>query len=116
MKSPGNHLWVAEMQDGQIAGMIGVQHHDEGTGEIRRLRVRGDVRGRGIGKKLVETAVKFCADRNYLKIALDTFVDREPAIQLFKKFRFRLDRTKMVGGKELLYFYLDLYGAEKKSD
>ena len=29
--------------------MIGVQHHDEGFGEIRRLRVAEDHRRRGIG-------------------------------------------------------------------
>jgi hypothetical protein len=59
-------------------------------------------------------AVKFCADHHYLKITLDTFVDREPAIKLFQKFRFHHDRTRSVGGKDLLYFYLDIYGTEKK--
>ena len=116
MKTPGNHLWVAQTPDGQIVGMIGVQHHDEGTGEIRRLRVREDMRRRGIGTRLVETALKYCADHHYLKITLDTFIDRDPAIKLFEKFHFRHDRTKSVSGKELLYFYLDIYGAQKKGE
>ena len=30
----GNHFWVA-VADGIVVGTIGVQHHDEGTGEIR---------------------------------------------------------------------------------
>lgn len=113
MKTPGNHFWVAEASGGRVVGMIGVQHHEQGVGEIRRLRVASDVRRRGIGSKLVETAVKFCADQQYLKINLDTFVDREPAIKLFEKFRFRHDRTRKVGEKDLLYFYLDIYGTEK---
>jgi ribosomal protein S18 acetylase RimI-like enzyme len=116
MKTPGCHLWVAETPTGEIVGMIGVQHHEAGTGEIRRLRVREDVRRRGIGTRLFETALKYCADNHYLKITLDTFVDREPAIKLFEKFHFRHDRTKSVSGKELLYFYLDIYGAEKKRE
>jgi hypothetical protein len=62
----------------------------------------------------METAVKFCADQQYLKIKLDTFVDREPAIKLFQKFRFRHDRTRKVGERDLLYFYLDIYGTEQK--
>ena len=115
MQTPGNHFWVAAIENGRIAGMIGVQHHEEGIGEIRRLRVAMDVRRRGIGSKLVETALQFCADQQYLKITLDTFVDREPAIKLFEKFRFRHDRTRNVGGKDLLYFYLDIYGTEKRS-
>jgi ribosomal protein S18 acetylase RimI-like enzyme len=114
MKTDGNHFWVSEAKDGRVVGMIGVQHHEQGVGEIRRLRVASDVRRRGIGTKLVEVAVKFCADQQYLKITLDTFVDREPAIKLFEKFRFRHDRTRNVAGKDLLYFYLDIYGREKQ--
>ena len=111
--TPGNHFWVAVSPGGDIVGMIGVHHHDEGVGEIRRLRVSGDHRRRGIGSKLMEAALKFCNDHNYLKITLDTFMDREPAIKLFEKFHFRHSRTRELHGKELLYFYLDIYGTEK---
>ena len=110
--SAGNHFWVAESEQGEIIGMVGVQHHEEGTGEIRRLRVRQDVRRRGVGTHLLEAAIKFCKERGYLKVALDTFVEREAALKLFEKFRFRHERTKSVGGKELLYFYLDLYTSD----
>jgi len=115
MKTPGNHFWVAEMVqpgDGAAAdgvGMVGVQHHEENAAEIRRLRVREDLRRRHIGTRLMETALKFCQDHGYLKITLDTFVEREPALKLFEKFRFRHSRTRVVSGKELMYFYLDLY-------
>jgi ribosomal protein S18 acetylase RimI-like enzyme len=120
MKTAGNHFWVAETTSdlpsdgaaGEIVGMIGVQHHEEGVGEIRRLRVRADVRRRGIGSKLIETALHFCQERSYLKITLDTFMEREPAIKLFEKFRFHHHRTKNVSGKDLMYFYLDLYSQE----
>jgi ribosomal protein S18 acetylase RimI-like enzyme len=116
MRTPGNHFWVATHPDSsEVVGMIGVQHHEQGVGEIRRLRVRNDVRRKGLGTRLVEVALKFCQDNNYLKITLDTFMDREPAIKLFEKFRFRHDRTRSVAGKELLYFYLDIYGSEKKT-
>jgi len=106
---PGNHFWVAENEQGQIVGMVGVQHHEAATGEIRRLRVASDHRRRGIGSALVETALKFCQENQYLKITLDTFMEREPAISLFRKFRFHHDHTRSVAGKDLMYFYLDLY-------
>ena len=111
---PGNHFWVAETSAGEVVGMIGVQHHDQGVGEIRRLRVKSDQRRRGIGTKLIEAAVKFCHDHQYLKVTLDTFVEREPAIKLFEKFRFHHSRTRTVQGKELMYFYLDLYTGEQQ--
>jgi ribosomal protein S18 acetylase RimI-like enzyme len=109
---PGSHFWVAVAAGGEIAGMVGVQHHEEGTGEIRRLRVSSNFRRRGIGSALVEAALRFCQERNYLKVTLDTFMEREPAIRLFEKFRFRHFRTRNVAGKDLMYFLLDLYAGE----
>lgn len=107
--APGSYFWVAEDERGEVVGMIGVQQRQQGIGEIRRLRVRSDCRRRGIGTRLVEAAVAFCLEQAYLKVALDTFVDREPALKLFEKFRFKHSRTKKIGEKDLLYFYLDLY-------
>jgi ribosomal protein S18 acetylase RimI-like enzyme len=114
MKPPGNHFWVAESFAGEVVGMIGVQHYDEGVGEIRRLRVHQDHRRRGIGYALVESALRFCQEQNYLKVTLDTFMERDPAIRLFEKFHFRLSTTRELSGKELVYFYLDLYAGEER--
>ncbi|HET6246397.1 MAG TPA: GNAT family N-acetyltransferase [Tepidisphaeraceae bacterium] len=113
IKSPSSHFWVAVAGDETVVGMIGVQQHDAGVGEIRRLRVAVPYRRRGIGSALVETALRFCEEHQYLKVKLDTYWDYEAAIQLFKKFHFRHERTKTIGEKQLLYFYLDLYSTEK---
>jgi ribosomal protein S18 acetylase RimI-like enzyme len=99
-----------------IVGMIGVQQHEDSVGEIRRLRVRHDLRRRGIGSGLVETALKFCQQHGYLKITLDTFMEREPAIKLFEKFHFRHSRTRSLSGKEIMHFYLDLYQRDVRPD
>ena len=114
MKPPGNRFWVAENLGGEVVGMVGVQAHEEDCGEIRRLRVRSDHRRKGIGSAPVEMALRFCQEKGYLKIQLDTFMEREPAVRLFEKFRFRHSRTRKVGEKELLYFYLDLYRGEER--
>ncbi|HEX4123698.1 MAG TPA: GNAT family N-acetyltransferase [Tepidisphaeraceae bacterium] len=114
MKTPGNHFWVAEMPDRGVIGMIGVQHHDEGVGVIRRLRVADSYKGRRFGRLLLDVALRYCHENGYLKITLDTFIDPDLAIQLFEKFHFRLDRKRTVAGKNLMYFYLDLYGRDAK--
>ena len=125
---PLNHFWVAETTDaaadprfadllpdpadrrpGRVQGMIGVQHHDEGVGEIRRLRVDEGHRRRRVGSRLLETAVKFCRDTGCLKVQLDTYIQRDAALKLFDRFRFRHGRTRQLHGKDMLYFYLDLY-------
>jgi ribosomal protein S18 acetylase RimI-like enzyme len=114
MRTPENHFWVAVTPKGEIVGMLGVQHHETGVGEIRRLRVHRRYRRRGIGGALLETALRFCQQKGDVKVTLDTVMDKSIAMPLFEKFHFRLQNTKQVGEKELLYFYLDLYRGEKK--
>jgi ribosomal protein S18 acetylase RimI-like enzyme len=109
MSDSGSHFWVAEAPGPQVVGMIGVQAQEEHACEIRRLRVALTHRGQGIGTRLVQTAVEFCHDRGYLKVALDTYIERDSAVALFDKLGFRLSRTWEVGGKQVLQFYLDLY-------
>ena len=62
---------------------------------------------------LLQRALEFCRDHGYLKVTLDTWVEREPALKLFEKFNFRHDKTRESGGKQLLFFYLDLYGSNR---
>ena len=118
LSHPHSHFWVAELDaDGngkqpEVVGMIGVQGHEENTAEIRRLRVAQEHRRRGIGSALLETALRFCHERGYLKITLDTFMEREPAVRLFEKFHFRHGRTRNVAGRDVMHFYLDLYQGE----
>src|ERR1700760_2632641 len=49
MQQEGSHFWVAENHERLVVGMVGVQQHEPGVGEIRRLRVLKDHRRRGIG-------------------------------------------------------------------
>jgi GNAT superfamily N-acetyltransferase len=109
MNTSGNHFWVAENHDGQLVGMIGVQHHDREVGQVRRLRVAQDYRRRGIGKALIETAIRFCKDNQDIKVAFDTFAERTIVVEMFQKLGFSHGGTRHHGGKDLLYFYMDLY-------
>ncbi len=115
MRIPGSHFWVAQDAHGELLGMVGIQQHEPGVGEIRRLRVHLDSRRRGIGTLLVEQAIRFCAEQGYLKVTLDTFMERAPAIHLFEKFGFKHSNTKKVGDRDLLDFYLDLYTRKQGS-
>jgi ribosomal protein S18 acetylase RimI-like enzyme len=116
MRNPGSHFWIAHDGGNEVLGMIGVQQLDAGVGEIRRLRVRMDQRRRGIGSMLLQRALEFCRDQGLLKVTLDTYMEREPALKLFQKFNFRHDKTRETGGKQLLFFYLDLYGSSRSDD
>jgi ribosomal protein S18 acetylase RimI-like enzyme len=116
MNTEGNHFWVAENLEGQIVGMIGVQHHDQGVGQVRRLRVAQDYRRRGIGKALLETAISFCRENQYLKVAMDTFAERVIVVEMFQKLGFAHGGTRHSAGRDLLYFYIDLYAGPPRKD
>ena len=111
MRQPGSHFWVAVDGNDAVVGMIGVQQLDSGVGEIRRLRVAEAHRRKGVGSALLNRALEFCRDQGLLKVTLDTYVERDAALRLFRKFNFNHNKTRETGGKQLLYFYLDLYGS-----
>jgi ribosomal protein S18 acetylase RimI-like enzyme len=114
METPGNSFWVAENPAGQVVGMIGVQHHDQGVGQIRRLRVAKEYQRRGIGKMLLETAIAFCRESEYIKVTLDTFSERPYVVEMFKKLGFVHGDTRHFAGKDLMNFYFDLYAGPPK--
>ena len=104
-------LWVAEHRQDGVVGMVGLRHISEDVVEMRRLRVDVAHRSQGIGTALVAHAVKVCAQRSYLKVILDTFIERESAIRLFERAGFLLARSRPSenGRHARLDFYLDLY-------
>lgn len=101
-------LWVADHDD-HVIGMIGVQKTSEHEAEVRRLRVRDSFRRLGVGTKLMEQALTFCRHHGYLKVILDVRIERGPAISLFEKFGFQLNRTREIDGRKMLDFYIDIY-------
>ncbi len=114
MKRPENHFWVVQIDGGEVVGMLGVQHHEKGVAEIRRLRVAKGFRRRGIGAALLDTALRFCQARGDVKVTLDTVMNREIALKIFEKFHFKQQNSKHIGQKDVIYFYLDLYAPLKK--
>jgi ribosomal protein S18 acetylase RimI-like enzyme len=106
--SEKNAFWVAERND-EIVGMIGVQEVRDDVAEVRRLRVDGAQRRRGIGTALMEQALTFCRDHSYVKIVLDVRIERSPAIEMFNAFGFFHSRTREQDGHKMLEFYVDLY-------
>ncbi len=101
-------FWVAEVES-YIVGMIGVQRINDDSAEIRRLRVRDGYRRRGIGTQLMQQAISFCREKQFLKVVLDVRIERAPALKMFDTFGFLQGREREISGRKLRDFYLDLY-------
>ncbi len=85
---PKGRLYIAEY-DSKTAGCIALRPmKDEGVCEMKRLFVREEFRGRGIGKILVEKILSDAKETGYHMMRLDTLQRMETARALYKKLGF----------------------------
>lgn len=64
-------FWVLD-DDGEVVGTVAIRPKDERTCEIKRLYLRPDVRGSGLGQRLYEHAEAFARRAGYQRIWLDS--------------------------------------------
>jgi len=86
---PGGELLLAKRGD-HVLGCIALRPLEPQVAEIKRLFVRPQARGKGIGKALVNAAIATAAQLGYGEIKLDTLPEMEGAIALYKASGFGL--------------------------
>lgn len=72
---PEGRLYLVTV-DGENAGCIGLRKFSDGICEMKRLYVRTESRGNGIGKALVERIIEDAKSIGYDKMRLDTIRER----------------------------------------
>ncbi|MDQ5986839.1 MAG: hypothetical protein CSYNP_02572 [Syntrophus sp. SKADARSKE-3] len=89
-------FWVA-MQEGRIEGSIAIDglHAEEQGAHLRWFIVSDALRGKGIGKILMNAAIGFCRDTGYERVYLCTFEGLNTARHLYEKAGFRLVEQQM---------------------
>ena len=86
------YIWIAE-QNGKQVGVIAVVKVDETTAQLRWLLIEPEMRGKGLGRKLVETALDFCKEKGYKHVFLLTLNILEAARHLYAGYGFELTET-----------------------
>jgi GNAT superfamily N-acetyltransferase len=84
-------LWTA-LLGGRIEGSIAIDgiHAGDRGAHLRWFIVAASLHGRGIGSRLIKTAIRFCRARRYKRIYLWTFEGLDPAKHLYEKNGFTL--------------------------
>ncbi|HEY7140959.1 MAG TPA: GNAT family N-acetyltransferase [Methylomirabilota bacterium] len=70
-------FWVARL-DGRVVGSVGVERLSGGRAELHRLYLDASLRGRGVGRSLVEAVLGWCRKAGVARLVLwsDTRFDR----------------------------------------
>jgi N-acetylglutamate synthase-like GNAT family acetyltransferase len=84
-------MWVAE-DDGRILGSVAMLA-EEGMGRLRWLLLHPDLRGRGAGRKLVDTSMDYARRRGFPGVFLTTISGLDAAHHLYRRAGFELTET-----------------------
>ena len=86
--APRGVLLLAEIE-GMTAGCAAVRPLDDVTCELKRVYVRPDFRGTGMGRRLTETALQAAREMGYTRMRLDTLPQMAAAQRLYEDLGFR---------------------------
>jgi GNAT superfamily N-acetyltransferase len=89
----GGQLWVAADGD-EIIGSMAAVRVNEHTAQLRWFVVADGYQGKGIGNRLMDTALQFCRSHGYKYAFLWTAGMLDPARHLYGKYGFKLTKEK----------------------
>ncbi len=105
---PGGRLYMA-LCDGNVAGCAALRKLDDTHCEMKRLYVREDYRGNGIGNLLTDRLITDAKQIGYRHLLLDTFPFLERAISMYRNRGFQeIEKYNDSPMASTIYMKLDL--------
>ena len=101
-------LWVA-LVDGDVVGSVALRADDADTLVLKRMYLRPEQRGRGLGRRLLDTALAHARSSGAKRITLDTTERMVGARALYEQYGFkRVAGDDPRQGQQRLLYELDL--------
>lgn len=85
--TPGNRYWVAEDENGQIVGGVGIGKLADGLCELQKMYCLPPHRGTGLAHELMGRALEY-AGRYYARCYLETLDNMAAARKFYEKYGF----------------------------
>jgi GNAT superfamily N-acetyltransferase len=86
-------IWLVE-ESGSLKGSIAIVEHSRPAAQLRWFLLHPDLRGLGLGRTLVEEALRFCRSKDYDSVFLWTLSILEVAARIYRQAGFRLAEQK----------------------
>ena len=84
----GGYIFFA-LHKSDVVGTMALMPREEGVYELNKMAVRKDLRGNGIGNKLIEFIINYSKDKDYSSIILYSNTVLKNSIHLYTKFGFK---------------------------
>lgn len=111
---PGGGLWLATTDRDEAAGCVALRPLEPSVGEMKRLYVRPEFRGTGLGKRLTRKVLEEAVGIGYVRIRLDTTPEMTGAIRLYESLGFtRIDPYRHNPVEEAIYMEFNLSNASQ---
>ena len=82
---PDGILFIAYSENGEPVGCFGLRKLEETTCELKRMYIRKESRGLGLGRLLLEKSFEVGRMLGYQRMRLDTLPRLKAAISLYKR-------------------------------
>jgi len=97
------------LYDSKYIACAGIRKFEDGICELKRMYIKPEYRGFGLGKKLVKKSIKLAAELGYKKIRLDTLSSMKAAVHLYKQNGFKeMVPYRFNPSEDVLYFEKDI--------
>jgi len=116
---PGNYalpsgVLLLGLSNNQAAGCVALHRLEDGVCEMKRLYVRPQFRGTGIGSQLVRRVIESAVAMGYKRMRLDTVADQmQDALRMYRRLGFlEIEPYRENPIPSALYMELDLKRCE----
>jgi GNAT superfamily N-acetyltransferase len=80
-----DQIFLVAYATNKAAGCGGMKEYDKNTGELKRIYVRKEFRGKGIARGICEKLEKIASRREYKQIILETGTKQPESMALYRK-------------------------------